>query len=123
MLRLPVGGQAFARIQWRQLVDLLGTAPAEARGDILDAAHVRLAQLAGELPVATRAAILSDPGLRLRSPRLVAGLAASEPPVARAALSAAQLSEEQWRDLIPALPAAARVQLAARRDLPASTRE
>ena len=122
VLRLPVGGQAFARIQWRQLVDLLGTAPAEARGDNLDAAQVRLAELAGQLPAATRAAILRDPGLRLRSPRLVAGLAAGEPQVARAALSAAQLSEDQWRDLVPALPASARVQLAGRRDLPASAR-
>ena len=123
VLRLPVGGPAFARIQWRQLVDLLGTAPAEARGDILDAAHVRLADLARELPASTRTAILSDPGLRLRSPRLVAALASGEPQVARAALNAAQLSEEQWRDLVPALPASARVQLAARRDLPTSTRE
>jgi len=123
VLRLPVGGAAFARIQWRKLVDLLGTAPAEARGDILDAAHVRLADLARELPASTRTAILSDPGLRLRSPRLVAALASGEPQVARAALTAAQLSEEQWRDLVPALPASARVQLAARRDLPTSTRE
>jgi len=122
VLRLPIGTSAFARIQWRQLVDLLGTAPADSRGDLCDAAHLRLAGLAEHLPVATRAAILADPGLRLRSPRLVAVLAAAEPPVARAALASAQLTEDQWRDLVPALPATARVHLAGRRDLPPSIR-
>ncbi|MBS0254923.1 MAG: sensor histidine kinase [Proteobacteria bacterium] len=115
VLRLRVNGAAAARIQFHQLIDLLGTTPAEARGATLDAAYVRLAELSRVLPAATRAAVLGQPGLRLRSPRLVAGLGSAEPPVAAAAMRAARLSEEQWLDLIPALPPAAR---AAMRDCP-----
>ena len=42
-------------------------------------------------------------GLRLRSPRLVAALAAGEPQVAAATLRRAELSDEQWLQLIPVL--------------------
>jgi two-component system, OmpR family, sensor kinase len=114
VLRLRADGMAVQRIQFRQLLDLLGTSPAEARGQALDAAYVRLTELADAIPAAERAAMVGDPGLRLRSPRLVAALAAGEPQVAAAALRRADLSDEQWLDLVPALPPAARVHLRGR---------
>lgn len=117
VLRIRADGEGLRRIQYRQLLDLLGTSPAEARGDQLDAAFVRLGELAVEIPADQRADILAEPGLRLRSPRLVAALAAGEPVVARTALIRAQLAEEQWLDLLPALPPAARAHLRARDDL------
>lgn len=117
VLRLSMGGPAGARIQYRQLLDLLGTAPAEARGAQLDAAYVRLSELSATIPSSEQAAALTDAGLRLRSPRLVAALAANEPTVARKALKLAQLSPEQWRDLVPALPPASRIYLRERSDL------
>jgi two-component system, OmpR family, sensor kinase len=117
VLRLRADGMAVQRIQFRQLLDLLGTSPAEARGQTLDAAYVRLTELAKAIPAAERSAMVGDPGLRLRSPRLVAALAASEPQIASATLRRADLSDEQWLDLVPALPPAARVHLRARSGL------
>lgn len=120
VLRIRADGDGLRRIQYRQLLDLLGTSPAEARGDQLDAAFVRLAELTKEIPAEERADILAEPGLRLRSPRLVAALSAVEPIVARTALIRAQLAEEQWLDLLPALAPAVRVFLRGRDDLPST---
>ncbi len=117
VLRARVGGAAAGATQFRQLVDLLGTLPSEARGRQIDAAYVRLAELGAMLAPAERAAALDEPGLRLRSPRLLAQLARSEVPVATAAMRAAQLSEAQWIDLIPALPVQSRGLVRHRRDL------
>ncbi|MBU6267732.1 MAG: sensor histidine kinase [Sphingomonadales bacterium] len=116
VLRISGTSASVARIQFQQLIDLLGTSPAEARGELLDQAHVKLAELSRALPADERAAALGMPGLRLRSPRLVAALACAEPVVAAAAVRAADLAETQWLDLIPALPAGARGILRVRND-------
>ncbi len=117
VLRPKVNGAASARIQYRQLLDLLGTSPAEARNDGLDAGYQRLAELSAALPAADRIAALTEPALRLRSPRLVAVLSQAEPAVASCAVRVAQLSDEQWLDLIPALPPSARAAMGGRRDI------
>ncbi len=118
VLRLRATGGAVQRIQYRQLLDLLGTLPSDARGQQLDAAYDRLGKLAAKIPPAQRAATLRDTGLRLRAPRLVAALAAGEPAVAAAALQSAQLGTDEWLDLIPALSPSVRPALRQRRDLP-----
>lgn len=123
VLRLSASGPAVLRIQFRQLLDLLGTCPADARGEQLDAAYLRLAELAEEIPAEERAQAISDSGLRLRSPRLVAALATGEPAVAAAVLGHARLTKDQWLDLIPAIPPAARNHLHRRRDLSAEVAE
>ncbi|MBA3054111.1 MAG: HAMP domain-containing histidine kinase [Sphingomonadales bacterium] len=110
-------GDAAMRIQYRQLLDLVGTSPAQSRSDLLDAAHVRLGELARLIPPDERAAALAEPGVRLRNPRLVAELATDHPAVALAAVRAARLTEHQWLDLIPALPLSARGLMRHRRDL------
>ncbi len=117
VLRLRADGAVTSRIQLRQLLDLLGTLPSEARGLQIDAAYDRLSELSPGIAASERAAMLGEPGIRLRSPRLVAALAAGEPQIASAALVQAQLSEEQWLDLIPALPVPARSFVRQRRDL------
>ncbi|MFM5930425.1 MAG: histidine kinase dimerization/phospho-acceptor domain-containing protein [Novosphingobium sp.] len=117
VLRTRTGGEAQARTQFRQLVDLLGTLPSAARGPQIDAAWVKLADLAKTIPVADRVQAVAEAGLRLRSPRLVAELVRSEPQVAAAALQSAQLGEEEWLDLIPALPPKVRPLLRLRSDL------
>ncbi len=123
VLRMRADGEAGARVQFRQLVDLLGTLPADAQGAQLDAAYARLAELSRQLPVAERAAILGDRGLRLQSPRLLAVLAGGESQVTASALVRARLSEEQWLDLIPALPPTARAEMHRRQDLGPRARE
>ena len=44
VLRLRTQGGAVARVQFRQLVDLLGTMPGEANGPTVDAAFNRLVE-------------------------------------------------------------------------------
>lgn len=117
VLRLTPVGPNVARIQFRQLLDLLGTRPVDDQGEMLDHAYMRLAELGAKLPAGDRTSILRGAGLRLRSPRLVGTLATGEPQVAQAALHAAQLTDEQWLDLIPALPLAARGLMRGRDDL------
>ncbi len=117
VLRLRADGPAVCRIQYRQLLDLLGTLPSEAHGDQIDAAYDRLNTLTAQLPVAERVIMISNSALRLRSPRLVACLAESDSEVAAATLSVAELSRDQWLDLIPALPIHVRGNVRQRRDL------
>lgn len=117
VLRHRAEGGTITRIQYRQLLDLLGTIPHDANGPQVDAAFARLAQLSLKIPAAERAAMLGEAGMRLRSPRLIAVLAGNDLPVAAAAIGKARLSEEEWLDLTPALPIHTRGLMADRHDL------
>jgi hypothetical protein len=111
------GGAEAAKTQFRQLLDLLGTLPSDARGEAVDAAYLRLADHGVTIAADEKRAMVEDPGLRLRSPRLLALLAGQEPSVAAAAIARARLSDEEWLDLIPVLPLRARGFLRRRGDL------
>lgn len=117
VLRLRADGAAVRAIQFRQLLDLLGTLPSDADGDQIDAAYARLNALSGELTVMQRASLIKESALRLRSPRLVASLASGDDAVAATMIAQADLSLEQWLDLIPALSPAARRHVRLRSDL------
>src|ERR1700712_4223300 len=104
VLRHRPGGAAAAKTQFRQLLDLLGTLPSDARGASIDAAFLRLAQLGEAITADDKRLMLTDPSLRLRSPRLLALLAHEEPAAAADAIALARLSDQEWLDLIPALP-------------------
>jgi len=117
VLKKPVTGEAIARIQYRQLLDLLGTSSTGSLHPDVDSAYLRLAELSRQIPASERAAVFRAPIVRLRNPRLVSELARGETEVAAAALKAAQLTEEQWLDLIPALPIRARGLVRQRRGL------
>ncbi len=117
VLRPRTDGPAVVRIQYRQLLDLLGTLPVEANSPQIDAAYDRLTELGGSLPVAQRAAMLRDPSMRLRNPRLIALLAGGEPALAAAAIARAQLNEDEWIDLAPALAPGTRGMVRQRVDL------
>jgi hypothetical protein len=108
VLRQPVRGREIARVQYVQLLDLLGKTSADTASASLDPAYARLSALAGELPAGERARLLRDSGLKLRNPALVAFLAEGEADVASAAINAAELDEKQWLDLVPALPVQSR---------------
>jgi signal transduction histidine kinase len=118
VLRNTAGSETIARAQYRQLLDLLGTLPSDAHSEMVDSAYLRLGELAAAIPASERAAILQEPVLRLRNLRLVAQLALAEPAVASAAMARAELGEEQWLDLIPALPVRARGVVRHRSGLP-----
>lgn len=133
VLRSGVTSEAAGLTQFRQLIDLTGAlTPARKNwptdeddrpvedSEALDAAYDRLGQLIAQLPAARLAAILREPGLRLRNARLAGRLARSEPHIASAAMASAQLTESEWLHLIPRLPVTARGVLRHRRDLPFS---
>jgi two-component system OmpR family sensor kinase len=123
VLRYGARSEAAARTQYRQLLDLLGSMPSSAVGELVEAAYARLSQLAELLPSTVQSAILRAPGLRLRNPTLVAWLAAGDPQAAASAMATAQLAESDWLYLIPRLPVTARGFLRHRRDLPFSARQ
>ncbi|AKH41938.1 hypothetical protein FHS61_002530 [Altererythrobacter atlanticus] len=118
VLRSPLRGETGARTQFRQLIDLLGSMPADLDSELAGAAYDRLAELAVELAAADQSAILREPGLRLRNPRLIGWIAGREPQAAAAAMATARLTEDEWIDLIPRLPVTARGFLRHRRNLP-----
>lgn len=117
VLRHRPGGVTAAKTQYRQLLDLLGTLPSEARGEAVDAAYLRVAELGARIETSDKLEMIGDPGLRLRSPRLIALLTAEDAPLAAATIRAARLADREWLDLIPALPIPARRFLRLREDL------
>jgi signal transduction histidine kinase len=109
VLRLAATSPAMARIQYRQLIDLLGREAQEATApDTLRAAMARLDELNAIIPASARAAMLRESSMRLANADLVANLTLAEPEVAIAAIAAADLPEATWLALIPALPVRAR---------------
>ena len=118
VLRHRATGERAARTQFRQLLDLLGRAQKGSDESLRAAAWLRLAALGESIPATDRAAMIRDPGLRFHSAELAAHFAEDEPVVASAALSTAQLREEDWEALIPRLPVRARGFLRLRDDLP-----
>lgn len=123
VLRSGAAGERAARTQFRQLLDLLGSAPPDAADNLLvEAAYARLGEIFELLPAIEQSRILREPGLRLRNARLVRYLAQGEPQLAAAAMAAARLSEREWLELIPGLSVTARGFLRHRRNLPDSVR-
>ncbi len=118
VLRHRATSERGARTQFRQLLDLLGNRKYGRDDSLLAAAWLRLGALGEQIPAADRARMISEPGWRFRNPQLAAHLAEDEPEVVSAALSRADLSEEDWTALIPRLPIRARGFLRLRRDLP-----
>lgn len=118
VLRHRATGERAARTQFMQLLDLLGRAQRGSDDSLRAAAWLRLAALGESIPARQRAAMIRSPGLRFHSPELAVHFAEDEPEVAAAALSSAQLREEDWEVLIPRLPVRARGFLRLRDDLP-----
>ncbi|MFM5916100.1 MAG: hypothetical protein ACKOOL_01050, partial [Novosphingobium sp.] len=117
VLRMRADSEPVRRIQLRQLIDLLGTYPSSRHSPQIDAAYVRLGELNRQISPTEGAALLRDPALRLRNPRLVAALASSDARRAAEAVQRAELGEEEWLDLIPALSGDALQALHQRKDL------
>ncbi|MCH2487983.1 MAG: sensor histidine kinase [Erythrobacter sp.] len=124
VLRHRATGERAARTQYRQLLDLLGSAEGyrsrEASGDtaMATAAYRRLTSLAQIVPAGERARIVAESGKRIRNLRLVEWFAQAEPEIAATALARSALTESEWVDLIPELPIRARGFLRHRSDLP-----
>jgi len=126
VLRQEGSTDAAKRTQFRQLLDILGNrkfGPA-GRNDqsLVAAAWLRMDALGHSLPGKERAAMIREPSWRFRSADLAAHLADFEPEVASAALTRAELNEDDWVALIPRLPVRARGFLRLRKDMPLAAR-
>jgi hypothetical protein len=120
VLRQPASADGLARVQFRQLVDILGHTPETAEpGEAVEAGFARLEALARRIPPTDRARLLGGSLQPMSNPRLLAWLAQAEPDVACAAIGAAKLDDAAWLALIPRLPVRARGILRHRRDLSA----
>ena len=118
VLRHRAAGERAAKTQFRQLLDLLGERPQAGDPALKAAAYLRLIALAEVIPVPERAAIVGENGWRFRNPELVRWFGEAHPSIAGAALYRAQLTDEEWAELIPRLPIRARGFLRHRKDLP-----
>ena len=118
VLRQRAEGLTARRSQYRQLLDLLGTGTSDRNSAQIDAAYAQLNALAQQLSAGTRAQICDASDIRLRNPRLIAALGSAEPLVAAAAIRHAALNQEQWLDLVPALPVHTYGFIRDRQDLP-----
>ena len=123
VLRSSATSERAARTQFRQLLDLIGSAPAGADLALVEHAVERLDELAEILPEQDLQVLARDPGLRLRNPALVEWLADKGPAIASAAMANAKLSDAHWQQLIPQLSVTARGLLRNRRNLPAGAAE
>lgn len=117
VLQHRAAGERAARVQYRQLLDLLGEPDGGADSSLTRAAFRRLDALGQMISVAQRERLAGECSARIRNPRLLAWFAAAEPRVALAALSRAALAEAQWLALIPKLPIRSRGLLRHRRNL------
>ncbi len=118
VLRLRASGERAAKTQFRQLIDLLGERAEGGDSALEAAAYLRLIALADEIPLQERVALVGEHGWRFRNPDLVKWFAEEHPHIAAAALSRAQLTPDEWVELIPALPIRSRGFLRYRKDLP-----
>ncbi|MEC7889617.1 MAG: sensor histidine kinase, partial [Pseudomonadota bacterium] len=118
VLRHRAASARAAKTQFRQLLDLLGERPQAGDPALKAAAYLRLISLAEMIPTPERAAIVGENGWRFRNPELVRWFGEAHPSIAGAALYRAQLTGEEWAELIPRLPIRARGFLRHRRDLP-----
>lgn len=123
VLRQRAAGERAARTQYRQLLDLLGQRSDGMADALEESGWERLSNLSEQIPSRERAAILREGGWRFRNPSLILFLAEQEPDVAASALSAVELSPEDWVLLIPELPIRARGFLRLRRDLPQTAQD
>lgn len=121
VLRHRAAGENAARVQFRQLLDLLGSWQSGPNDKILPAAWLRLGALSEVIPSPERVKMICETGERFRNPELVYHLSEDEPAVAAAALNNAVLTPEEWDALVPRLPVRARGFLRLRRDLAPST--
>lgn len=117
-LAIDAGDSAGKVAQWRQLVDLIVQSGGALSGDVRAGVLDRIEALRGDVPVDQRRRAAEQLAGRAETLDSVAIFATDEPPVAAPMLSSAQLNIDDWRALIPMMPAASRVLLRNRRDLP-----
>ncbi len=94
--------------QWRQLIDILAQNPRDFPGELVARGLVNAHALGQKLTAQERLASVRALSGRIRSAPLVQLLAGDAPDIASAAIGGADLSDDEWSDLVPELPVRAR---------------
>lgn len=94
---------AAAAVQWRQVADLMAQKPGKLVNDDVQSGLTRLRDLHDRVKEADRVAAVKALDGRLRSAPLLVYLCADNDPICDAAINAADLTDEEWIDVIPQL--------------------
>jgi signal transduction histidine kinase len=109
-----VQGQAA---KWQQLVDILAQSPRDFDVGYVADGLEKVRQFLPAVPAAIREQCVRSLAGRIQSPPLVLLLSGDIPPIAASAIAGANLSDQEWADIIPDLPTRARGFLRNRLDL------
>ena len=90
-----------AALQWRQVADLMAQKPGKLVNDDVQSGLTRLRDLHDWVAEADRVSAVQALDGRLRSAPLLVYLCADNDAVCDAAIIAADLSDEEWTDVIP----------------------
>lgn len=94
---------AAAALQWRQVADLMAQKPGKLVNEDVQSGLTRLRDLHDRVKEEDRVAAVKALHGRLRSAPLLVYLCADSDPICDAAVSAADLTDEEWIDVIPQL--------------------
>ncbi len=94
---------AAAALQWRQVADLMAQKPGQLVNDDVQSGLTRLRDLHDRVKEEDRVAAVKALDGRLRSAPLLVYLCADNDPICDAAINAADLTDEEWIDIIPQL--------------------
>lgn len=111
-----------AALQWRQVVDLMAQKPGRLVNDDVQSGLARLRDLHDSVNEEDRIAAVKALDGRLRSAPLLVYLCADNDLICDAAISAADLSDDEWVDIISQLSPRGRNRLRVRPDLGLQTR-
>ncbi len=113
----------FAGIsKWQQLVDILAQSPLEFDEQYVAAGLQKVREYLPLVPPQIRAQSVHSLAGRIRSAPLILLFSGDIPDVAAAAVSGARLSDDEWAEIVPAMPTRARGFLRNRSDLGPNTR-
>lgn len=113
--QLPEG--LAAALQWRQVADIMAQKPGKLVNDDVQAGLTRLRDLHDRVNEVDRLSAVQALNGRLRSGPLLVYLCADSENICKSAVNAADLTDEEWAELIPGLPAHAKALLEERIDL------
>lgn len=121
-MRLAGGDAASKTAAWRQIVDIVAQAGSSLDAEMRVPAFHQLMALRDQVSAADRRMAAASLAGRTRDPFITALFARDMPGVAAPFLSRAELDDDDWAQVIPTMPAAARNILRNRRDLPDAAR-
>lgn len=121
-LRQADGSEFAASSKWQQLVDILAQNPREFDFQYVASGLQKVREFLPLVPPEIRAQSVQSLAGRIQSAPLILLLSGDIPDVAAAAVAGARLSDDEWAEIVPAMPTRARGFLRNRGDIGPNTR-